>query len=434
MSDVAIRAEGLAKSYRIVQGQAHRSSETLREALMRGLRNIGRSRNVVESDLFWALDDISFDVRPGEVMGIIGHNGAGKSTLLKILSRITEPTRGRAEVFGRMGSLLEVGTGFHAELTGRENIYLNGAILGMRKADIDRKFDEIVAFAEVEQFLDTPVKRYSSGMYVRLAFSVAAHLDPEILVIDEVLSVGDAAFQRKSIGAMEKAARGGRTVLFVSHNLKAVKTLCTRAMMLQAGRVLTEGTPDDVIAAYDADLRDKVAHGGTTMQFPMRTDSLGQITQIRITDVRGNETLRHTVIEPVRVEVDFTLQRDFPTLMLNLHVWTADGLLVFASMDSDHGNFTSPEPLDVFPRSAGSYRASIIIPAPLLNAGLYELEFMLTPGPVRLDTQRGVYIQISDGGSFLSHVTKSDRGGLIAAAIPWSVERVGDPISAAAIR
>lgn len=429
MTDIAISAHGLAKSYRVVRGQGRQASETLREALMRGIRSIGTSGSTESSELFWALEDISFEVRTGEVLGIIGHNGAGKSTLLKILSRITEPTRGRAEVFGRMGSLLEVGTGFHAELTGRENIYLNGAILGMRKAEIDRRFDEIVEFAEVSQFLDTPVKRYSSGMYVRLAFAVAAHLNPEILVIDEVLSVGDAAFQRKSIGAMEKAARGGRTVLFVSHNLKAVKTLCTRAMMLQRGRILTEGTPLQVIAAYDADLHHKVTNGGLPLDFPLRGDNLGQITRIRVTDVRGNETLCHTVTDPVRVEVDFVLHRDFPTLMLNLHVWTADGILVFASMDSDESNRTSAEPTDLFPRAAGSYRANIVIPAPLLNTGLYELEFMLTPGPVRLDTQRGVYIEISDGGSFLSHVTKSERGGLIAAAIPWTVEYTGEPVS-----
>ena len=433
MSEIAIRAEHIAKSYRVLRGQSQLPYETLREAIMRGVRGIASAaRRGDGMETFWALDDISFEVRTGEVLGIIGHNGAGKSTLLKILARITEPTRGRAEIFGRMGSLLEVGTGFHAELTGRENIYLNGAILGMRRFEIDRKFDEIVAFAEVEQFLDTPVKRYSSGMYVRLAFSVAAHLDPEILVVDEVLSVGDAAFQRKSIGAMEQAARSGRTVLFVSHNLKAVKMLCSKAMMLQRGRVLTEGTPAAVLAAYDAELQGLVSESAAMSRFPLRNDTGGQITGIRVGDSDGTETLRHSVANPIQVQVDFQLQRHFPTLMLNLHVWTSDGTLVFASMDSDHANYTNAEPVDVFPRAAGAYRATIVIPAPLLNAGLYELEFMLTPGPVRLDTQRGIYIEVADSGSFLSHVTKSERGGLVAAAIPWSVEYLGDPAPLAA--
>src|SRR5207244_3345082 len=202
------------------------------------------------SEDFWALKDVSFEVRQGEVIGIIGRNGAGKSTLLKILSRITDPTEGRVTINGRVASLLEVGTGFHPELTGRENIYLNGAILGMTRAEIGRKFDEIVAFAEVEKFLDTPVKRYSSGMYVRLAFAVAAHLEPEILVVDEVLAVGDAEFQKKCLGKMSTVASGGRTVLFVSHNLTAIESLCHSCIALQRGRIFTRGSPTDVLDKY----------------------------------------------------------------------------------------------------------------------------------------------------------------------------------------
>lgn len=202
-----------------------------------------------ETDL-WALRDVSFNIKQGEVVGIIGRNGAGKSTLLKILSRITEPASGRIELHGRVGSLLEVGTGFHPELTGRENVYLNGAIMGMRRSEIERKFDEIVAFAEIERFLDTPVKRYSSGMYVRLAFAVAAHLEPEILLVDEVLAVGDAAFQQKCLGKMGDVARGGRTVLFVSHNMMAVRTLCTRGILMGAGSVVMDSTTDSCIQAY----------------------------------------------------------------------------------------------------------------------------------------------------------------------------------------
>jgi len=258
MSDVAIRCEGIGKQYRIGAWQSYK---TLREALVEAasapLRRLsslsrnGRNKSTLRSEAFvWALQDVSFEVRPGEVLGIIGRNGAGKSTLLKVLSRITEPTVGHAEVHGRVGSLLEVGTGFHPELTGRENVYLNGAILGMRKAEIARKFDEIVAFAEVEKFIDTPVKRYSSGMYARLAFAVAAHLETEILLVDEVLAVGDIQFQQKCLGKMEDVSRKGRTVLFVSHNMAAMRSLCSRVVYLGNGRVKVEGETNSVIDAY----------------------------------------------------------------------------------------------------------------------------------------------------------------------------------------
>ncbi|MGC8960577.1 MAG: ABC transporter ATP-binding protein, partial [Chloroflexia bacterium] len=245
MTDVAIRVEGLSKRYRIGQREPYRA---LRDVLARGLaapfratasvfRRSGPNGNGIRGENYiWALKDVSFEVKRGEVVGVIGRNGAGKTTLLKILSRITEPTEGYAEIHGRVGSLLEVGTGFHPELTGRENIYLNGAILGMKKAEIDKKFDEIVAFAEVEKFIDTPVKRYSSGMYVRLAFAVAAHLEPEILLVDEVLAVGDAAFQKKCLGKMGDVAKGGRTVLFVSHQMNSIRKLCDRCIWLDAGR------------------------------------------------------------------------------------------------------------------------------------------------------------------------------------------------------
>ena len=244
MSDIAIRVENLSKRYEI--GRAGTRHDTLRDALAGLFRREGRGR----SEAFWALRDVSFEVKRGEVVGIIGRNGAGKSTLLKVLSQITEPTGGRAEIHGRVGSLLEVGTGFHPELTGRENIYLNGAILGMRREEIARKFDEIVAFSEIEKFLDTPVKRYSSGMYVRLAFAVAAHLEPEILLVDEVLAVGDAAFQKKALGKMGDVVHEGRTVLFVSHNMAAVKALCGRTILLANGEVDMIGVGTDAIGRY----------------------------------------------------------------------------------------------------------------------------------------------------------------------------------------
>ncbi|HKU62711.1 MAG TPA: polysaccharide ABC transporter ATP-binding protein [Gemmatimonadales bacterium] len=248
-SDVAIRVDKLGKRYRIGRVRGYRS---LREEIVEAASAPFRRRAERSGDdVFWALRDVSFQIAVGEVTGIVGGNGAGKSTLLKILSRIVTPTEGRVELRGRVGSLLEVGTGFHPELTGRENVYMNGAILGMRKAEIDRKFDEIVAFAEIGQFLDTPVKRYSSGMQVRLAFAVAAHLEPEVLIVDEVLAVGDAQFQKKCLGKMQEVSRrGGRTVLFVSHNMNAVQRLCTRCLLLERGQMVLEGPTHTVVGAY----------------------------------------------------------------------------------------------------------------------------------------------------------------------------------------
>ncbi len=259
MSSPIIKVNSLSKRYRI--GAAEKGYKTFREAIVEGfsapiknfarLRRLTEFKNSNEADVIWALKDVSFEVEEGEVLGIIGKNGAGKSTLLKILSRITEPTSGSVEIHGRVSSLLEVGTGFHPELTGRENIFLNGAILGMRKKEIERKFDEIVAFAEIEKFLDTPVKHYSSGMYVRLAFAVAAHLEPEILLVDEVLAVGDIAFQKKCLGKMEDVAKGGRTVLFISHNMGAIRSLCESAIWLDNGQIAHKGLVGEVVQDYE---------------------------------------------------------------------------------------------------------------------------------------------------------------------------------------
>lgn len=258
MSDVAIRVEELGKKYHIGgKGKSYtRIGDKAIDMISSPFRRMGRlltGQTMSAADLdqvFWALNNISFEIKQGEIIGIVGHNGAGKSTLLKILSRITEPTTGYADVFGRIGSLLEVGTGFHPELTGRENVFLNGSILGMRKAEINRKFDEIVDFAEIEQFIDTPVKHYSSGMYVRLAFSVAAHLEPEILLIDEVLAVGDVAFQKKSLGKMEDVSQQGRTVIFVSHNMNALQRLCPNSILLDHGHLITQASTNVVLEQY----------------------------------------------------------------------------------------------------------------------------------------------------------------------------------------
>jgi lipopolysaccharide transport system ATP-binding protein len=272
---LVVRAEGVGKRY--VLGQLAGGYQLLTETLGERLRSLGSKRPPREE--FWALTDVDFEVERGETFGIVGHNGAGKSTLLKILSRITPPTTGRIDLRGRVGALLEVGTGFHPELTGRENVFLNGAILGMRRAEIARKFDEIVEFAEVERFIDTPVKRYSSGMQLRLAFAVAAHLEPEVLIIDEVLSVGDLSFQEKCLGRMETVAGEGRTVLFVSHNLTAVSSLCPRSMLLQSGRKITEGSTEDVLEAY---VRSVLREAGTMLT--ERADRQGT-GRLRFTEV-----------------------------------------------------------------------------------------------------------------------------------------------------
>ena len=273
MSDIAIKVENLGKMYRI--GEKQERYNTFRDTLnniitapFRRLRNIGKPAK--PDELIWALKDVSFEVKHGEVIGIIGRNGAGKSTLLKILSQITEPTEGQVTIYGRVGSLLEVGTGFHPELTGRENIYLNGAILGMSKVEINRKFDEIVDFAEIEKFMDTQVKHYSSGMYMRLAFAVAAHLEPEILLVDEVLAVGDAAFQKKCLGKMEGVAKEGRTVLFVSHNIAAISSLCINTIILNSGRIMKEGKTEEVIESYVLSLT-----GSSKLSLRNRKDRVG---------------------------------------------------------------------------------------------------------------------------------------------------------------
>ena len=310
--DVVIRAEGLGKQYLIGHQAERENYVALRDVIARAARNLARTTADVmhgrpsiggdEVEAFWALRDVSFEVARGEVVGVIGRNGAGKSTLLKVLSRITEPTCGRVEIRGRVASLLEVGTGFHPELTGRENIFLNGAILGMSHAEIRRKFGEIVAFAEIEKFLDTPVKRYSSGMYVRLAFAVAAHLEPEILVIDEVLAVGDAEFQKKCLGKMGEVASLGRTVLFVSHNMAAVENLCPRSMLLERGRIIQSGSSADVISAYVATTEPA---GRNLAAEPRSAWAKPWIVEVRLVDPEGVDADTFAMGAPIRIRLRF---------------------------------------------------------------------------------------------------------------------------------
>lgn len=306
MATPAIRVEGLGKRYRLVHGQERARYRTLRESLTELVKSPFKRKGSVEE--FWALNDVSFEVQAGEVVGIIGRNGAGKSTLLKILSRITKPTTGRVEINGRVGSLLEVGTGFHPELTGRENIYLNGSILGMSRKEIDRKFDEIVAFAEVEKFLDTPVKRYSSGMYVRLAFAVAAHLEPEILIVDEVLAVGDAGFQKKCTRRMGEVSREGRTVLIVSHDIPMVSKLSSRMVWMNDGRVHRAGHPDDIIGSYYSFSREALeasAEVELSSHPNRRVKSARVLEHLRVLDHFGTLTSSISAGESVTFEVTF---------------------------------------------------------------------------------------------------------------------------------
>jgi lipopolysaccharide transport system ATP-binding protein len=330
-----VRVEHLSKRYRIGRRERYR---TLRESLIetaaapvRGLKTLfsGNGNGSASEDHVWALDDVSFEVKRGEVLGLIGRNGSGKSTLLKILSRITEPTRGTAQIYGRVGSLLEVGTGFHPELTGLENIYLSGAILGMRRAEIARKFDEIVSFAEVDQFIDTPVKHFSSGMYVRLAFAVAAHLEPEILLVDEVLAVGDAAFQKKCLGKMGDVARAGRTVLFVSHNMASIQSLCATCLILSAGRIAGYGQPTAMVDRYTAtELGPSSGHISLLDHPGRRGDSTRLMNSVTLMSCSEDPTGTVSMGATLSVRVAFSSREPIrPTLGVN--VKTAQGAPVF---------------------------------------------------------------------------------------------------------
>lgn len=329
MNDIAIHIEDLGKRYRI--GAREDGNKTLREAIVGAvkapLHNLRRLRSLTrfdgakdDQDIIWALRDICLDIKQGEVVGIIGPNGAGKSTLLKVLSRITEPSTGFAEMDGRVSSLLEVGTGFHPELTGRENVYLNGTVLGMRKKEIDRKFDEIVDFSGVEKFINTPVKRYSSGMQVRLAFSVAAHLDPEILIIDEVLAVGDAAFQKKCLGKMNDVAKGGRTILFVSHNMQAIRSLCPRSVLLDAGKLVVDDSTERTLSLYNQRIREKSIDAETDLNNQLNRRGSGAIrfTDARLEDTDGNPRFDFAMGQTVRFRFSYRVFEEMRGLAVQI--------------------------------------------------------------------------------------------------------------------
>jgi lipopolysaccharide transport system ATP-binding protein len=351
--NLAVSVRGLSKSYTIVRNDS--SHITLAEEILSRLRHPFRRRT---QETFWALRDVSFDIQRGDVVGVIGRNGAGKSTLLKILSRITEPSAGQVDLYGRVGSLLEVGTGFHPELTGRENVYLNGHILGMRKSEIARHFDAIVDFSGVEQFLDTPVKRFSSGMAVRLAFAVAAHLDPEILVVDEVLAVGDMQFQKRCLGKLGEVSRQGRTVIFVSHDMRTLRNLCPRGVYLKRGQVAAAGAMEDLIRAYTSEQE----HEGARLPV-----AAGPVSVSRF-DVQQNEERRSVVdgAEAFEVTVDFELNADVTLFRLGIYLKTALG-------DTIARSFTTDWRSDAEDLAAGHYRAVLHVPGCLLMPGVYKL-------------------------------------------------------------
>ncbi len=373
MTDLAIRVENLGKQYRI--GASPDKYNTLRDSIVGAIKSpIRRLRQGFmpvddEDSTIWALKDVSFDVKQGQVLGVIGRNGAGKSTLLKILSRVTEPTAGEVEIRGRVGSLLEVGTGFHPELTGRENTLLNGAILGMQRTEIESKFDEIVEFSGVEKFIDTPVKRYSSGMYLRLAFAVAAHLEPEILVVDEVLAVGDAEFQRKCLGKMNDVAEQGRTVLFVSHNMSAILRLTQESIVLDRGKVIMRGPTAEAVDFYMSSGYDKTGERlWTADEIPANAHPFKPVA-LRVRDSGGHVVDMVRSTEPVSIEVEYELIQSIQGLRVGLYLMSMRGEHVFTTFDTDEpGKF---EEYGIRPQ--GRYISRCTIPADMLNEGRYAL-------------------------------------------------------------
>jgi len=404
-----IEVKHLSKEYRIGMDRTYkRFSESVTNAVRHPVRTLRGLTGPKET--FWALKDINFEVERGEVLGIIGRNGAGKSTLLKILSRITYPTEGEVVMRGRVGSLLEVGTGFHPELTGRENIYFNGAILGMKKREIEEKFEEIVKFSGVEKFLDTPVKRYSSGMNVRLAFSVAAHLDPEILLVDEVLAVGDAEFQKKCLGKMGEVASEGRTVLFVSHNMGAVRRLCHRGILLSDGQIVYRGTIEDTVDRYISGVSTSVTRRATYNIDPKKPISILEVT-VDSPDKCNDEAL--DISDPIVLKIKYHVKDDITGTNISVAL-CQDGMVLFRTWDIDDN-------INLFRlRKAGDYLANIYIPQDILNSGIYTV--YVAAGQPGI----GAIVQYSDCLIFELENLKSDlsqksysRGGIFRLPIKW---------------
>jgi lipopolysaccharide transport system ATP-binding protein len=419
---LAIEAHELAKRYRIGQMQA--AYGTLRDSLARSASRVTARKGPAEREEIWALRDVSFNVREGEVLGVIGRNGAGKSTLLKILTRITTPTSGRAVIRGRVGSLLEVGTGFNPELTGRENIYLNGSILGMKRREIQRKLPDIIEFSGVDKFLDTPVKRYSSGMGVRLAFSVAAHLEPEILLVDEVLAVGDAEFQQRCLGRMEDFSGRGRTVLFVSHNMQTINQFCDRVMWLDEGRIAEDGDPSRVVSHY---LQSTSYATGAYISWPddenAPGDDLARLLAVRAIDEEGNLAEAIDVREPIGIEMRYRILRPGPGVFTKIRARDGRGDVAFNAMDTrSHANESS-EP--------GVYAATAWIPGNLLSEGKWTVDVAVcTMRSPKLHQRAARYEAVlwnvfdpGDGDSARGRFT-GQLTGIVRPLLDWGVERV----------
>ncbi|MDH3222088.1 MAG: ABC transporter ATP-binding protein [Gemmatimonadota bacterium] len=420
-----IKVEGLGKRFFI--GGVHTKFRTARDAISDAfiapfkraaalLR--GHATGAAElNESMWAFRNVSFSVNQGEVVGLVGKNGAGKTTMLKVLSRITEPTEGSIEIRGRVGSLLEVGTGFHPELTGRENVFLNGAILGMRKTEIDKRFDEIIEFAEIGKFIDTPVKHYSSGMYVRLAFAVAAHLEPEILIVDEVLSVGDAAFQRKCLGKMGDVASSGRTVLFVSHNMAAVTQLCSRALLLEDGTVAMDGKPHEVVAAY---LSRGVENQAEWLNPSPDSDSEVEVLAIRIRDAQDALQPVVNFKDPFQVELEYEVREPMRGVSMAFQILDSQGVVIWTSEDTD-----TPHVRDRMIMEPGTYVSTCHVPAGVLRPGRYFVNTGAHIPGVRIITghQQVLAFDISSVGFDMP----GGRQGVLAPKLDWDFRAVRSP-------
>jgi lipopolysaccharide transport system ATP-binding protein len=408
-----IKVEDLSKQYHI--GARKESYSTLRDTIAGAVRapfNRWRRNGHSVNNTIWALKDVSFEVAPGEALGVIGRNGAGKSTLLKILSRITDPTTGQVELYGRVGSLLEVGTGFHPELTGRENVFLNGAVMGMRREEVSQKFDEIVAFSEIDQFIDTPVKRYSSGMYMRLAFAVAAHLNPEILIVDEVLAVGDASFQKKCLGKMGDVAHEGRTVLFVSHNIASIQRLCTSVILLSGGKVAARGPATDVTQLY-------LQSGAANLLSWQRAGppaAAAYFQKVYLSDQTGESLECVTTASSLRINMELVV-RDAPRDM-QLSVTLSDGYDMWLISSSPQDAGLSP------PTEPGHYNAVMHFPSEFLVARTYGLRVGLwSPSYGHIDVVDDLRFQAQETAS-LANSTPLGRAGLIALRCAWEIDKV----------
>jgi homopolymeric O-antigen transport system ATP-binding protein len=422
MTDIAIRAEGLGKRYRL--GQDGEAYGRITEVLSNKLRAPFRRSQPSHIEDFWALRDVAFEVPVGAAMGIIGRNGAGKSTLLKVLSRITWPTTGSATLYGRIASLLEVGTGFHPELSGTENVYLSGAVLGMKHAEIKRNFDEIVDFSGIDpKFLDTPVKRYSSGMQVRLGFAVAAHLESEILLIDEVLAVGDIEFQKRCLGKMDEVANSGRTILFVSHQLPMIASLCDHCLLMEGGRVIASGPTSDVIHRYQAGVGTNAASVDYLDEATRPGDGVVSLLSAWVENGSGERRFEHSLMDPIRIRVKYRVHEQLSaTPQPNLHVTDSAGNYVFVTSPHDWGDDRA--------RSPGDYLAAVEIPGHFLNDGMYSVGVAVNHFKSGLRTaffERGALsFNIVDRFDDNQVRAVSRWGGRIPGAVrpllPWKVE------------